>query len=1073
MRKAMELAAAGKRYFAVLVWPLLALMIAVALWTITISRADAELARAESAALKEASFYAETYAQYITRSVGQMDQVATQLKHAWEQSGSTLKLEDLKREGMFIDAAFVDVSIVDRDGFIRTSTKQLSGVPLARNTDYFRFHKNNNSTAFRIWAPGERDSTQDVVQFTRRLEANDDEFDGVLVLTVDASYFTSFSSMNTLGHKGMLAMVGENSKLHLEKHGDGVTTSTNASLLIASPVFTTADGARLVPGKDGFSDGEDRILAWHTSSAYPLTALVGLSHREVIAGPEAYWRDSRNKALLATSGLFLLAALAAALARRLAARKHEEEEVRRAYRTATEAVASLRAQQEIQYLLQEQQTILDNAGVGIAFLKARHIVRCNQQFAVMYGCRVDELVGTSTRALHASEEAYERYDKDVHAAIGEGAVHTADAQYRRHDGSLFWVAVTLSAINRADPSKGVICVAHDITERMRAELLRSEQGRVLEMIATGTPLEQVLESLMVLMESQLEGIMASILLLEDDGLHLRHGAAPSLPRAYTQAVDGLPIGPQAGSCGTAIHRREQVIVSDIRQDPLWDDYRELAATHGLRSCWSTPVITHQGKLLGTLAVYAQAVRTPTLMEGQVIDMATRLAGIAIERRDTEARIIHMAHHDALTGLPNRLLLEDRLKQAMLYADRYGRQVTVAFLDLDNFKLFNDSLGHTGGDEILKAVADRMRHCVRGTDTVVRLGGDEFVIILFDQPDKVEAITSTLQRIRETIAQAIYIGGQKLQVTYSMGLATYPSDGAEVETLLMNADAAMYRAKELGRNNYQFYTADMNAKVHEKLALQEALRNAIAGSEFMLLYQPQVDLKSGQVFGVEALIRWQHPEWGMVSPIDFIPMAEDTGLIVPIGDWVLHTACRQNKAWQDAGMPPITMSVNVSARQFKEKNLVSRVAHALQESGLEARYLELELTESLIMQDLQQAIATMQELQRMGVKLAIDDFGTGYSSLSALKSFPIVRLKIDRSFVRDLPDNEDDKAIAMAVISLGHKLNLKVIAEGVETEQQLAFLRDNDCDEMQGYHFSKPVSADEVTALFQSAAQNAQ
>ena len=615
--------------------------------------------------------------------------------------------------------------------------------------------------------------------------------------------------------------------------------------------------------------------------------------------------------------------------------------------------------------------------------------------------------------------------------------------------------------------KGYRGTGKNITERKRTELLRSGQGRVLEMIATGTALEQVLDSLMHLMESQLEGMMASILLLDDDGLHLRHGAGPSLPQAYAQAVDGIGIGPQAGSCGTAIHRREQVVVSDILQDPLWDDHRALAAPHGLRSCWSTPIITHHGKLLGTLAIYSQQVRTPTPAEGQLIEMATRIAGIAIERRDNEQRISHMAHHDALTGLPNRTLLEDRLKQAMLYAQRYERRVTVAFMDLDNFKLINDSLGHNAGDDILKTVARRMQHCVRATDTVARLGGDEFVIVLFDQPDQAETITPILEKIRAAVAQVIDIGAQKLQVTCSMGLATYPGDGSDIDTLLMNADAAMYRAKELGRNNYQFYTAAMNAKVHDKLALQEGLRNAIAGSEFLLLYQPQVDLQSGQIFGVEALIRWQHPALGMISPADFIPMAEETGLIVPIGDWVLHTACRQNKAWQDAGMAPITMSVNVSARQFKEKSLVGRVAHALQESGLEARYLELELTESLIMQDLQQAIATMQELQAMGVQLSIDDFGTGYSSLSALKSFPIVRLKIDQSFVRDLPANEDDKAIAMAVISLGHKLNLRVIAEGVETAQQLAFLRDNDCDEMQGYHFSQPVSAAEITALFQA------
>jgi EAL domain-containing protein (putative c-di-GMP-specific phosphodiesterase class I) len=283
-------------------------------------------------------------------------------------------------------------------------------------------------------------------------------------------------------------------------------------------------------------------------------------------------------------------------------------------------------------------------------------------------------------------------------------------------------------------------------------------------------------------------------------------------------------------------------------------------------------------------------------------------------------------------------------------------------------------------------------------------------------------------------------------------------------LLANADAAMYRAKEIGRDNFQFYTPELNTKVHEKFLLQKELRNAILRSEFVIHYQPQVDLRTGRVFAVEALIRWQHPTLGMISPIRFIPMAEETGLIVPIGDWVLLAACRQNKAWQDAGLPHMTICVNVSARQFKERSWVTRVATALRESGLEAKYLELELTESLIMQDVEQAIATMRELQILGVQLSVDDFGTGYSSLAALKNFPVARLKIDKSFISDILNNENDRAVASAVISLGQKLNLRVIAEGVETEEQVAFLRENNCDEMQGYHFSRPIPALDIEKL---------
>ena len=639
-------------------------------------------------------------------------------------------------------------------------------------------------------------------------------------------------------------------------------------------------------------------------------------------------------------------------------------------------------------------------------------------------------------------------------------------------GQRTWVLTTKVPLrNNRSEVIGVVGISRDITQRRMADALRDGQARILEMIARSAPLAEVLDHLMRHVESLLIGISGAVLLLDKAGLCLRRAAAPSLAETFTGAIDGVRIGPGVGPCGAAAQERQPVIVADVLDDPLWADFRPLAAAHGLRSCWSNPILSYDGAVLGVVAFYSATARLPTQVETGLIVIATRLAGIAIERREAEDRIQFMANHDALTGLPNRALLKDRLSQVLLYAERYRRSATVAFIDLDNFKVINDSLGHNAGDELLKTVARRMVDCVRATDTVVRLGGDEFVVLFLDQPDSVDLISAMMRKLAAAVAEPIRLGGHELTVTCSIGIANYPADGADADTLLANADAAMYRAKDIGRDSFQFYKPELNTKVREKFVQQEELRRAIARSEFVLLYQPQVDLRSGRVFGVEALIRWKHPTHGMVAPAMFIPTAEETGLIVPIGDWALHEACRQNKTWQDAGLPSMTVSVNVSARQFREKTLIARVVDALRASRLEAQYLELELTESLIMQDVEQAVATMKCLQTLGVQLSIDDFGTGYSSLSALKTFPVARLKIDRSFIQDLPSNENDRAVASAVISLGQQLNLRVIAEGVENEDQIAFLRQHDCDEIQGYHFSKPITAEGVAEMLSGASDS--
>ena len=431
----------------------------------------------------------------------------------------------------------------------------------------------------------------------------------------------------------------------------------------------------------------------------------------------------------------------------------------------------------------------------------------------------------------------------------------------------------------------------------------------------------------------------------------------------------------------------------------------------------------------------------------------------------EEELAFQANCDVLTGLVNRTMLRTALSQAIAYAERYQHALWVVFIDLDRFKFVNDTLGHRAGDALLKAVADRLRHSVRSADTVARQGSDEFVIVMSEYPGA-DLDTRILHGIQSAVAAPITVDGHTFFPTCSMGVATYPGDSTDAETLVKYADIAMYRAKLHGRDNFQFYTPAMNEQALERLRIEGDLRRALEREEFLLHYQPKLDLRSGKVVGMEALIRWRHPQLGMVAPARFIGLAEETGLILPIGAWVIRTACAQTKAWHDAGWQSLRVAVNLSVRQFLQADLVASIATALAETGLPPHCLELELTESLVMTDVEQAIGILRQFKELGVHISIDDFGTGYSSLSYLKRFPIDALKIDQSFVRDISIDADDAAITVSIISLAHSLKLRVIAEGVETEEQLSFLRHHGCDEIQGYLFSAPVSPEHSVTLLQ-------
>lgn len=458
---------------------------------------------------------------------------------------------------------------------------------------------------------------------------------------------------------------------------------------------------------------------------------------------------------------------------------------------------------------------------------------------------------------------------------------------------------------------------------------------------------------------------------------------------------------------------------------------------------------------------------PSKVEGAIYDIT--------DRKLAQEKIVHMAFHDDLTGLPNRHLLKDRLNQAIKAAKHYDRFVATLFLDVDNFKRINDTLGHDSGDMLLRSIAERLQDYVRQSDTiarsvneeiestVARLGGDEFTVLL-SEINTIQNAAKVAQRIFDIMSHPFMIDNHEVFITTSIGISVYPYDGIDAETLLKNADTAMYYAKEQGKNNFQFYAQHMNIAACKRFEMENRLRKALDNKEFHLYYQPQLDIRSGSVIGVEALIRWIDLQNNIVLPGTFIPLAEETGLIVPIGEWILRTACSQNKVWQDAGFPPMYVSVNISSVQFRQPSFIRTVDTVLQDTGLDPHYLELELTETILMETTETAIQTLEELKSMGVRISIDDFGTGYSSLSYLKRFPIDTLKIDRSFVRDVTSDPDDKAIINAIIALARSLNLKVIAEGVETIQQLVCLHEQGSDGMQGFLFSPPLPIDSLTQL---------
>ncbi|MBX3618582.1 MAG: EAL domain-containing protein [Rhizobacter sp.] len=653
----------------------------------------------------------------------------------------------------------------------------------------------------------------------------------------------------------------------------------------------------------------------------------------------------------------------------------------------------------------------------------------NRAFSQMLGYDYDYRVGEDNRNRQTPEMA-EVVFKAFNEVYRTGASKSGQRwQYLHKDGSVIHVEGSVLLVKDSEGKPvGFRGILRDITERLRMdEALRASEARFRSMthLSSDWYWEQDSEFRFTRLESRKAGE--------------RDTPNPLIGRRFWESSLQL-------------------------QDPRgWDVLHDL---HAARQSYRDLVLYRAapGRAPYYISVSGEPVHD---IEGRFVGYRGVSREIT-EQKLAEEHIHHMARHDGLTGLPNRMMFSHLLNVAIPTAQRYKRSFAVMFIDLDRFKFINDTLGHEAGDTLLKEITARFKQALRASDVLARLGGDEFVVLAQEVPDR-EHAAAVARKLLSAAIKPVLLMGQECRVTASIGIAMYPTDGEDEQALMKNADSAMYFAKEEGKNNFQFYSTEISSQTMERLTLEANLRRAMEREEFTLNYQAKVDLKTGAITGVEALLRWHNDELGAVSPAKFIPVAEETGLIVHIGRWVMKTACLQNVAWQAQGLPPINMAVNLSVRQFADEALVDDIAAILQETGMDPGLLELEITEGMIVHNVERAIKLLTAIKQLGVRLAIDDFGTGYSSLGQLKNFPIDTLKVDRSFIRDLATDSEDKAITSAIIAMGKTLSLTVVAEGVETIEQQAFLRDQACDEMQGYYFSKPIVAEEFADLLRGSA----
>ncbi|MBC7500277.1 MAG: EAL domain-containing protein [Herminiimonas sp.] len=883
-----------------------------------------------------------------------------------------------------------------------------------------------------------------VIPLARNVFNRDGINAGVVAAYVSIRYFVNFYERASNNSRAVVSMFGDDGFLIVQSPFEDGLIDQDISQFSSIAKIRNGPIEGAFEDRSFFGAGELRLNTYRKTSGFPITVLYGRDVADILAP----WQGRNADRLLSTAAIITFILILSYLLL---------IHIRRLRKSEASVIAS-----ETRYRM-----LFESANDGILLINRDYAyVDCNPAAIELFDVPdasyiVGKKIGGFSPQQQPADVPRLNQTELVDAAFGGESQLFEWATLRK--GQLRYNEISLTRTNV--DSNLLLCVFRDISGRKYVEALHAGQNLILHMIGTGSDLRNILTEINAFIEQRAPHARCMMILLNDDGSHFGECVATSMSGDLVSTVIGMSITPSNGSFSEAVLTTCPVMVEDIGNDAFIADMLARAGQHDVSASGTWPIMGKNGQILGIFVMLYKRCGMPSASDMQLVGISTDLASIAIESRWAEERIRHLAHYDDLTGLPNRFLYTQHLSKSLAHAERYSTPIGVLFLDLDRFKNINDTFGHEAGDKVLRDVSARFLTCLRDSDTIARVGGDEFIALVDGYHDPVQ-LSDIAYRLLVEATKPFEIDGQECQLSVSIGIATYPLDGSDAQVLLKNADIAMYRAKATGRNNYQFYSAEMNTHTVERLMLETRLRRAIERREFVMHYQPKVDVHTGHIVGAEALVRWKHPERGLLFPGDFIPLAEEAGLINALGLLVLDITCSDIVEFRRQSLSFGRVAINLSGNQFNEGDLLRDVMEVVDSWKVLPADLEFEITESMVMNNRDHAIRLMDDIRALGISLSIDDFGTGYSSLAYLKRFPVDSVKVDKSFINDIPGDANDSAIVQAIIVMAHTLGLKVTAEGVETLTQLEILQSFGCDEYQGFFFSRAIPARDFINLVQ-------